>query len=133
MTKTNILFLVFSIAISLSCTHIEAQTNSKGEDCIELIKEYSHYWIKDNQGKNGFRDLFGKKYFQDCNLNGYSWGLIAKHLGKPNYTVKGEKFILYRYRLNNFTKDLGAPGNLFLEIFVSDGKITKFRVLDVDG
>lgn len=107
--------------------------DSLSSNCYEILKDYQFYWKNDSLGKNGFRHLLGDKHLKNCSVIGGDWDTLFKYLGKPNIIIMGKSDTFYRYRLNNFTEDLGAPGNLFLEISVQGGKVTTFAVVMVDG
>lgn len=130
------LYLISILVLYLSCTDklrvSPSQTDGKYE-CIELLKKYQHYWVDDSIGKNGFRELFSEMVLRNCKFSGTRWSNVSEYLGKPNFTFINNSSTHYRYRLNNFTSDLGAPGNMFLEVFVKDDIITSFKVDMVDG
>ena len=77
--------------------------------------------------------MLAEVHLSKRNLIGLKWSDISPLLGKPNSTFMNERELHYRYRLNNYSDDLGAPGALNLEIFVNNNIITSFKVDHVDG
>lgn len=132
------LLIIYCAFLSSSCQRQlllikDPNNNVSANNCLDLLKEYKYYWIADSLGKNGFRHLLGEKLLNACKFSGTKWSVISEYLGKPNYTDNYDNFVHYRYRLNNFTENLGAPGNLFLEVLVTNGIIKSFTIKLVDG
>ena len=136
--KSKIIFCICLCLLFFFCAYqnkitIPPSQSTNNDSCIENLKRYSYYWINDSVGENGFRELFAEEKLGGCKFSGFQWSTMSHYLGKPNFTFSDGILIHYRYRLNNYTDDLGAPGNMFLEIFVAKGIITSFKVMRVDG
>jgi hypothetical protein len=133
MKKLASVSISFCFSIIACNSKYIAAKNVGTNNCIDLLTNYSHYWIQDSLGKNGFRELLAEAHLSKCNFIGFKWSEISPLLGKPNFTFTHASEFHYRYRLNNYSDDLGAPGTLNLEIFVDDNIITSFKVDHVDG
>jgi len=140
MKDLKFIFLAVVALPLFSCSQNRKVTESKLVDnsthtaeCVELLHYYSDYWIADSAAKSGFRELLADKFLRGCSLENSKWDNISTYLGRANFILKGENHTLYRYRLNNYSEDLRAPGNMFLDIKVKDGVIINFAVRTMDG
>jgi hypothetical protein len=66
----------FWIIIVSSCAYSQeaASQNAKkisNIECLELLKEYQHFWIRDSLAKNGFRELFSREFLKNCDFTGF--------------------------------------------------------------
>ncbi len=114
--------------------YAQLPTPSSQDSCIQIFKEYSKHWKKDKHGKNGFRELFGRTIFKNCNLKGAQWRDISGYLGKPTHKGSREGIMVYLYRLNYFSRNIKLIGTFLLEIDVNEkGQIVLFGVFEVDG
>ena len=124
------------LLLLLSCNSSRSQSQQMPpnfNECEQWFKVYSHYWTNDSLGKNGFREIFADRILRGCNFVGTKWDKISGFLGKPNFSFKEDQQLHYRYRLNNYTDYLAAPGNMFLEIYIKDEIIIIFKVETIDG
>lgn len=109
--------------------------------CTNLIVVYSKYWKADSLAVNGFRDFFGTEVLSKCNcLIGIKWSELSNYFGKPNFKIDSDKFlqkseVLFRYILysSEDIKEYKKIGNKRLDVVVSNGKIVRFSVFEIDG
>jgi hypothetical protein len=97
------------------------------------MQRFSRDWIKDSLGDYGLRETYAQKHLKYCDFTGRKWSEIFPYLGKPNYVVKGNAGMIYRYRLNHYSENYKDVGTGLLEVEVKDGIIRLFDVWYVDG
>lgn len=135
-----------NFGFSQNRTYDSCITHLSAPDCISLLAQYSDAWINDSLAKNGFRHFFGWEIFRCSgrNLERQRWTAISKYLGKPHYTINGDKKnpifckdeIIYRYVLVTWSgkyQDYRDLGNKFLDVIVVNGIIKFFGVQENDG
>lgn len=132
------IILTLIVSAALIC---EAQTKTPGHviDTLDantrtLLGEYSHFWIKDSTGSNGFRLLFARQLIKKCKLNGHLWTTAETYFGKPNHTKQLDaSSILYLYDL--VKADYMAIDAMYLVIRINaaTGKIMNIRIDELDG
>jgi hypothetical protein len=118
-----LLFLFFSCKSAGS-----SRKEEKQEDCLETIKYYSEFWIRDSLGKNGFRQLYGTSILKKCNLEGKKWSEISVYFGKPNKQYTNWDRNRYLFRLDHYAEDMFIPGTLLLDVDTRKDTIRSFQV-----
>jgi hypothetical protein len=103
------------------------------DQCLYSLQRHSHYWIKDSLGDYGFREIYADSHLKNCDFTGKPWSEIRQYLGNPNYTIKDDTVIIYRYRLNHYSEDYKEVGTGLLEVRVKKGITILFDVWYVDG